>query len=197
MFDKSLRPDPGRRAILKAQKIMKRKLTPQRAGFGMAMRFLTPLRKIVSTTFGLRNGRKNFSRALSICLNAALRSVNGLIEVDPAKVCLSNGSLDGLRVSGIKRADGMIGISFDPDPHEKGDPDDLVMLCVYARDPGIADVNAKTFRRKDGRVELPLIRSLMTVPLLVYVYCCNRTKRSYSRSQFLGEIGKEGNDVAG
>ncbi len=176
---------------------MKKQILPHRARFGVATRFLTPLRSVISAAFGQRGARKNFNRCLSVCLNGAMDLNADPIRVNPERVLISNGSLSGVGAPKVMLEGHLLSVTFDSASRLSGFPDDLVWLCAYAPELGVVDVNQRLFVCENGRVELPLIKLLRGVPMLVYLYVSNRNKTAYSRSQFLGEIGKEVDDVAG
>lgn len=177
--------------------IMNKEKVISRERFARTLRFLTPLRAIVSDSFGQRGARDNFNRAVSYCLSWAFDATAMSGELEPAKVLLSNGSLEGVKVPEMQVVDNRILVHFDASVRINGNADDQVHLCVYAPELGIADRTKPEFRRSQAQLTFKLIRALQGVRVLVYLYCCTRNGNVYSRSQFLGCVGKEGTYVAG
>ncbi len=117
---------------------MKKEIKAHQSGFKAAMAFLTPLRYVVSTTFGQKGSRKNFSRCLSYCLNVAIDKNGDHPQIDPERVKISNGNLDGVSSAQVSLEDDVVRVNFDPSIRTNGHADDRVWMCIYADGIGVS-----------------------------------------------------------
>ncbi len=157
--------------------------------FKLACQFLAPL--IVFVREGWRKrvvkGKKSrpYNVAMSHLIRNAITGVYPDLSIDYGKVLISDGPL--VQVSGCSyvRYEDRIELRFEQSQHDNAD--DLVTLIAYQVGEYEAACNQRNATRADGQVILHLPEHLKREPLLLYVIICDRNRKVFGRSLYLGE----------
>lgn len=155
----------------------------------MAVRYLSPLRKIVAMGYGNHNKRSAFNRAVANLMRFAIEGVYPALTVNPQKVRVTMGGvLCPMNPAAVRIGDKLT-VTFEPGFDKLyGFGDDEVILCAYNPDVGVAGINEEKCRRQDGALELQLPVQLADAPVTVYLFARDRSGKRFSNSVFLGVL---------
>jgi hypothetical protein len=160
-----------------------------RAVFKAAIAYLVPLKDLVEKGYAEKAKRKkSFASALALghLLRTAIHIVDGEPQVDPSKVLLSIGTVADVQVDQIHRYPDRIEVTHLWFPAAYSAADDYLTLCAYQVEKGYAFVNELTWKRREGKVILPLLSEFQDDGLHLYLMVAERTGQKYARSQYLG-----------
>lgn len=153
----------------------------------LAVRYLSPLRKIVAMGYGKHNKKSAFNMAVADAMRYAVKGEYPSLEIDPALVRLTKGGLYNPRDINLVRAADKLQLTFDA----RFDRfylfrDDEIVLCAYNPALGIAGVNEEKCVRIAGKMELQLPVQLAEAPVQVYLFTRDRDGKRFSNSRYLG-----------
>lgn len=153
----------------------------------MAVRFLSPLRKIIAMGYGRHNKKSAFNMAVADLMHNAIEGLYPALTVNPQKVRLTRGGLLCPRRPSPLRIADKLTVTFDPEFDElSGFGDDEVIVCAYNPDIAVAGINEEKCLRRDGALELQLPVHLADTPVMVYLFARDRSAKRYANSAFLG-----------
>ncbi|QNL51979.1 hypothetical protein H8S90_10610 [Olivibacter sp. SDN3] len=153
----------------------------------LAVRYLSPLRKIIAQGYGLHSKRSAFNRAVADLIRSAIQGEYPDLSVDPARVRLTKGILQNPIGLQLTRLDDQLQLHFETNVaafYSSGD--DSIVLCAYNPELGIAGINDEECSRQDGSLSMQLPAQLMKAPVHVYCYAHDRQRKRFSNSLFLG-----------
>ena len=155
----------------------------------IAVRYLSPLRKIIAMGYGKHNKRSAFNMAVADAMRYAIEGMYPDLTVNPQKVRLTRGGLlHPLNPAAVRIGDKLT-VTFDPGFDKLyGFGDDEVILCAYNPDVGVAGINEERCRRQDGALELQLPVQLADAAVTVYLFARDRSGKRFSNSVFLGVL---------
>lgn len=158
--------------------------------FAQARRFITPLNKIIASGLATKKSRTTpLGRAMSHLLLHCMEGEYPDIRVNPAKVRLSEGSLPGPDGIQLLREGTVLKMKWKDRP--LGRPsydDDIVQLCAYNPELGLACINEQETIRAEKAITMPLADGLTDERVHVYVITYTWDKKRFSRSRYLGEF---------
>jgi len=163
-----------------------------RSKLATAMQFLKPVKEIVYKGFaGAHRSRSKtaaMNAAASHMLNYAMEGTFPDITVNPAAVRLSRGTLLPLLDIALQRSGSEITVSWSTivSPFSGHADDRVRVVCYNLRERSVTVGKA---RRSDGMVTMDLSELPLGSNTLVYAYACDRERKQFANSQFLGEVG--------
>lgn len=161
-----------------------------RMRFGHAAKFLAPLAPLIKIGLATRRkGKTAMGRAMSHVLSVAMNKEFPNLEIEPANVRLSEGSLPNPTHIGIEREGNLIKVSWEKTAlGREVYADDEVIICAYDIPGKVAFRNTEPAERKDGCSNIELSDDKTDVSVHLYLMCHNRDKTKFSRSIYLGYL---------
>lgn len=159
----------------------------------LAMAFLHPLRPVVAESwlgYGKGNKSKAFGQALKALMQEAIGGHYPDQYVEAARVSISMGILPAVKVAKTELRDNALEVHFSSEQHPLANGTDEVVLVAYCPEAGIAARNTDAYLRTDGHIRVPLPSQLHTQPFHAYLFLQNVRKKQFSKSIYLGIIGK-------
>ena len=121
----------------------------------MAVRYLSPLRKIVAMGYGKHNKKSAFNMAVANLMRYGVKGEYPALEIDPEMVRLTKGLLCDLRRTELVRVGDKLKLTFEASFDEfYSFSDDEVIVCAYNPALGIAGINEEKCLRTAGEMEL-------------------------------------------
>jgi hypothetical protein len=153
----------------------------------LAVRYLSPLRKLIAKGYGQHNKKSAFNRAVADVIRYAITGEYPDFKIDPSLVKLTRGGLLNPLRPRLSRTETALQLNFDSRIDDiYGFSDDQIVLCAYNPEHGIAGINDEKCYRADGRLGLQLPVQLASEPVHVYLFAHDRDEKHFSRSEFLG-----------
>lgn len=155
------------------------------------MRFLKPLKEIIYMGFAQAHPSRSKTTAMNAAashmLNYAVEGAFPDITINPAAVRLSRGTLAPLPDIAYEQVGSTVTITWSPLlPRFSGHRDDIVMaVCYNLQERSVSVVEAL---RCEGLATLDLFELPRHSSSLMYMCVCDRDRKQFSSSQFLGEI---------
>lgn len=129
-------------------------------------------------------------RAMSHLLSAGFIGGFPKLEIDPAKVKLSEGNLWNPKGVQAQRQGKTITISWEPSLDSLINlsyRDDSIVVCAYGIDARTVVVNDPAAHREDGSTMVLLPDELLDETVHLYLMTHSRNKKRFSRNLYLGE----------
>lgn len=172
-------------------KVPSAKQLEMRAKLGLVMAFLKPLKAIIYRGFLNPNTVKTkvsaMNAAASHVLNHAITGEYPDLQIDPAEVRLSRGTLPGLPGVALRMQGAAVEVTWSTSvPPFSGYADDRVTAVVY--NTAERTVMADEAIREAGGVSVDVSDEPPGSELLVYAYVADREGKQFSNSQFLGRV---------
>ncbi|WP_316819442.1 DUF6266 family protein [Pedobacter gandavensis] len=126
----------------------------------------------------------------------ALKGVYPNIEVDYAKVMLSQGDLSV--ITDIKVEKLSTGIQFSWDPklnYKREEHDDLVMILLYFKNKKRVEEHLNAAKRSDGQVFLLINEEEILLPTAIYIALRSADGTQVSDSKYLGTLNDPEEDL--
>ncbi len=160
--------------------------------FKRASSFLAPLRGLVKIGY-FESAKQNDMMAIAMAMSQVLRcAVAGEypdLYIAPADVILSKGPLSPVSLRTLQRTVDCITIRYGGHSGViRGFTDDEVIACAYQVDKGVAVLNKQPATRGDEVVTINIPVELQQQPLYVYLLVCDRNRKKFSRSTYLGHV---------
>lgn len=153
----------------------------------LAVRYLSPLRKLIAKGYGHHNKKSAFNRAVADVIRYAIIGEYPDFKIDPSLVKLTKGGLLNPLCLALTRVEATLQLSFELRIDDiYGFSDDQIVLCAYNPEHGVAGINDEKCYRTDGRLGLQLPVQLESGPVHVYLFAHDRDEKRFSRSEFLG-----------
>ncbi len=161
-----------------------------RQRFQLASAFLKPLHTLIQKGFATRRkGKTAFGRAMSYVLLRAVAGDYPNQYIDPSAVRISEGVLQNPAVAGATREGRRITVEVESSMELNQAWDDRLVLCAYHPELRVAGINEAEALREAGCVALLLPPLLEDKPVHLYLMVHDRKGRTWSNSQYLGEVG--------
>lgn len=178
------RPQKSRKAPTPKQLEARAKLT-------LVVAFLKPLKEIIYSGFAGRNEPRNkvsaMNAAASHVLNHAITGEYPDLQIDPAVVRLSRGTLVGLSDVAAGVSGTSVEVTWSPEMLPfSGHKDDCVTVVVY--NAAERTVMVGEAMREAGAVSADVSDEPTGSELLVYACVADRDGKQFSNSQFLGKV---------
>ncbi len=163
-----------------------------RLAFKCASKFLSPLGGLIKMCYR-EFARKKKSFPMAMAMSQVLRhAVAGQypdLYIDPEKVILSKGPVPQVLSPTLQNTVEQITIRYvgDSDFRTRFD-DDEVIACAYQVDSGVAVLNTQPALRRDKLVTISIPTELRHKVLHVYLLICDRNRKKFSRSEYLGYV---------
>jgi len=160
--------------------------------FKSAARFLAPLRGLIQ--LGLKTKRKGktpVGRAMSHILTCGFVGEFPKLEIDPAKVKLSDGSLTNPLKIEASRQGNTLRVTWCARPAmlpTSAYQDDGIIVCAYAIAARTAVLNETDAQRKDEETVVILPKELTEETVHVYLMSHSRDKKYFSKNIYVGEF---------
>ncbi|MFB2118985.1 DUF6266 family protein [Parapedobacter sp. 2B3] len=158
----------------------------------LAMAFLNPLRSVISESWlghGKGSKKKAFGQALKKLMQDALEGDYPDQHVIPERVGISTGILPGLLAEDVVLSEQTLEVYFSSRETPLARANDEVVLVVYSPQRGIAARNTHVCKRNEGYIKVNLPPQLWAVPFHVYLFVHSASKKQYSKSAYVGQLG--------
>ena len=163
----------------------------QRLKFSLVMAFLTPLKPIVGTFFGKKQGDKSvFNLATSYHLREALLPDGDGFVINYPKVLISKGDLRGMENPAVATAPGqLLNLSWvDNSGQGNASAQDLLYVAVYAPEADLYQLFTPAGTRADAQVQLALPAYLSGLEVYVWATFVDSTLHYAATSSYLGSV---------
>ncbi|GGH05532.1 hypothetical protein GCM10007415_47390 [Parapedobacter pyrenivorans] len=180
------------RSVIKTKEQSYGKLAVQQR-MRLAMAFLNPLRPIVTAGWaghGKGNKSRAFGQALKKLLQDAVEGQYPDQRIVPERVAVSTGMLPAVEIRDVVQTPEALEIHFSSGENPLARPADGVVLVVYSPETGIAGRNTDGCTRKDGYIKVDLPPQLRTAPFHAYLFLQSASKKQYSKSIYVGQLGQ-------
>ncbi len=158
----------------------------------LAMAFLNPLRPVIAESWlshGKGSKKKAFGQALKKLMQDALEGDYPDQYVVPDRVGISTGILPGLLVGDVVHGGQTLEVFFSSKETPLARANDEVVLVVYDPQRGVAARNTHVCKRNEGCIKVDLPPQLWPVPFHVYLFAHSASKKQYSKSVHIGQLG--------
>ncbi len=158
----------------------------------LAMAFLNPLRPIIAESWlnhGKGSKKKAFGQALKKLMQDALEGNYPDQRITPEKVTISTGILPALQIDDVVHSREELDVYFSSAANPLASSSDEVVLVVYSPEAGIAGRNTHTCKRTEGHIKVELPPQLWTAAFHVYIFVHSASKKRYSKSIYVGQLG--------
>lgn len=164
--------------------------TIARLRFRSASKFLAPLAALIKQ--GLASTKKKgvtpMGRAMSHLLSSGFDEKFPGLEIDPAKVKLSDGNLENPVVVETALEGDTITISWSTEMLNSFNAydDDFIVVCAYGIAARSAVLQMGDVLRKEGCAVVVLPADLLAETVHLYLMAHTRDKKRFSRNMYLG-----------
>lgn len=158
----------------------------------LAMAFLNPLRPVIAESWlnhGKGSKKKAFGQALKKLMQDALEGDYPDQRIIPERVGISMGILPGLRIDDVVHSQQALEVYFSSPENPLVRTTDEVGLVVYSPERGIAARNIHICKRSEGHIKVDLPPQLWAEPFHVYLFAHSASKKQYSKSVYIGQLG--------
>lgn len=177
-------PSKSRKTASAAQQL-------QRDKFKFVLQFLTPLKPLLSETFGANAGNKTpFNNAMSYHLKEAVSHTGLNFEIDYSKVLIGMGGLCGIANPEVHGA-GTTALSLTWDANSQQGlayPDDALLVVAYAPSLNEFDFFIAYSLRKTGACALHFSEAFYGEPVHLWATFTNSGLALTATSRYLGSF---------
>jgi hypothetical protein len=163
----------------------------QREKFALVIKFLSPIRDVVSMYFGAKyRAKSRYNLATSYNLTNAVIEAGGGFELDYPKVLITKGGLRGME-SGAVATPGpnLLEVNWtDNSGQGSAAGDDNVLIIVYSSELGLFQIFDPAALRNEATVQLVLPSNFTGETVVVWGSMISANRKIAAMSSYLGSV---------